>query len=142
MNQEQETLRKLDRLLNQLERKAKRPRSRFPMAAIYLTLALILGYQLLVRFVPMVWASLLPEGLAQAERLRGWPGLIYRLGWLCHTRFEQVLIALAIISLAGFVLSRGPWPARLFVWLAAVGCVLLDAGIVFIAIMTCVELTL
>lgn len=139
MNQEQETLRKLDRLLNQLEGKARRPRSRFPMAAIYLTLALILGYQLLVRFVPMVWSTLLPEGLTQAENLRGWPGLIYRLGWICHTRFEQVLLALGGISVAGFVLSCGPWPARVFVWLAAVGCVLIDAGIVFVAIMTCVQ---
>ncbi|SIO59650.1 hypothetical protein SAMN05444166_6129 [Singulisphaera sp. GP187] len=142
MNQEQETLRKLDRLLNQLDRKARRPRSRFPMAAIYLTLALILGYQLLVRFVPMVWSTLLPGGWAQAETLSGWPGLIYRLGWICHTRFEAVCIALGGISLAGFVLSFGPWPARLVVWLAAVGFVLVDAGIVFVAIMTCLNLAL
>jgi hypothetical protein len=141
MNQEQETLRKLDRLLNQLERKANRPRprSRFPMAAIYLTLALILGYQLLVRFVPMVWSSLLPDGLAQAADLPGWPGLIYRLGWICHNRSVPVLATLGGISLAGFVLSRGPWPFRVLVWLAAVGCVFLDAGIVFVAIMTCVN---
>ncbi|WP_406695387.1 hypothetical protein V5E97_30620 [Singulisphaera sp. Ch08] len=142
MNQQQETLRKLDRLLNQLDRKVRRPRSRFPMAAIYLTLALILGYQLLVRFVPMVWSTLLPEGLAQAENLSGWPGLIYRLGWICHTHYELVLVALGCISIAGFVLSWGPWPARVLVWLAAVGFVLVDAGIVFVAIMTCVNLTL
>ena len=139
MNQQQETLRKLDRLLNQLERKARRPRSRFPMAAIYLTLALILGYQLLVRFVPMVWSTLLPEGLEQAADLPGWPGLIYRLGWICHTRFVPVLVALGGISIAGFVLGCGPWPARVVVWLAAVGFVLVDAGIVFVAIMTCVN---
>ncbi len=128
--------------MNQLERKAKRPRSRFPMAAIYLTLALILGYQLLVRFVPMVWASLLPEGLAQAERQCGWPGLIYRLGWLCHTRFEQVLVANGGHLARGFRPQSRSLSARSFVWLAAVGCVLLDARIVFIAIMTCVERTL
>jgi len=142
MNPDQETFRKLDRLLTRLERSGRRPRSRFPLAAIYLTLALILGYQLLVRFVPMVWASLLPGGLAQAESFRGWPGLIYRLGWICHHHFQQVLLVLGGISLAGFVLSRGPWPARAMVWLTAVGLVLVDAGIVFVAIMTCVNLTM
>lgn len=137
-----ETLRKLDRVLNRLDRDARRPRSRSPLAAIYLTLALILGYQLLVRFVPMVWSALLPEGLAQAENLRGWPGLIARLGWFCRDHFPQVVVTLGGISLAGFVLSRGPWPARLLVWLAALGFVLLDAGIVFVTVMTCVNLAL
>jgi hypothetical protein len=136
----QETLRKLDRVLNRLDRGARRPRSRSPLAAIYLTLALILGYQLLVRFVPMVWSALLPEGLAQAEEFRGWPGLIYRLGWICRGHFGPVLVTLAGVSLAGFVLSRGPWLARVLVWLAAVGLVLVDAGIVFVAVMTCVNL--
>ena len=36
----------------------------------------------------------------------------------------------------------GPWPARLVVWLTAVGFVLVDAGIVFVAIMTCLNLAL
>jgi hypothetical protein len=138
----QETLRKLDRVLNRLDRDTRRPRSKSPLAAIYLTLALIVGYQLLVRFVPMVWSALLPEGLAQAEDLRGWPGLIYRLGWICQDRFGPVLVTLGAVSIAGFVLSRGPWPARVIVWLAAAGLVLVDAGIVFVAVMTCVNLAL
>jgi sugar phosphate isomerase/epimerase len=35
-----------------------------------LTLGFILGYQLRVRLVPMVWSSLLPNSLDQAEGLR------------------------------------------------------------------------
>lgn len=131
----------VDRLLRRLDRGARRPRPRFPVAAVYLALGLIVGYQLLVRFVPLVWSSLLPGGMGQAAALPGWAGLVGRLATLCRHRFEPVALLLTVVAVAGFVLGRGPWPLRLLVWLAAVGVVLLDAGIVLVAILTSLQAT-
>ena len=54
------------------------------MAPWVLGLALFLGYQLLVRLVPRVWAALLPGGLAQANSFRGLPGTLYRLALIAY----------------------------------------------------------
>jgi|GEM_PF-4522549 len=133
----QDSLRKLDQILKQLERRSKRPRTRSPVPAIYLTLGLVLGYQLLVRFVPLVWNSLLPEPLAQGQSLPGWAGLIDRLGRYGYDHSQQIWVGLGIVFIASLLLARGPWPVRLVLWLAAVGVVFLDAAIVLIAIKTC-----
>jgi type IV secretory pathway VirB2 component (pilin) len=124
----------LARVLDRLDRDSRRTRRGFSRAPIYLTLGLVVGYQLLVRFVPMVWSSTLPHGLAQAGHLAGWPGLLWRLAMICHGRFTQVVVVLGAIAFTGFLLARGPWPMRLLVWLAAFGIVLIDALIVFLAL--------
>jgi len=136
------TLRKLDRLLERLDRQGRRPRRAFPLSAIYLALGLVLGYQLLVRFVMLVWAALLPGGLARTEFLSGPPALVWRLSLFCHDNFEKVLMILGAVGITGLVLARGPWPARLLAWLAAVGVVLADAAIVLVTIKTCLDATL
>lgn len=136
------TLKKLDRLLDRLERNSRRPPRRFSPASVYLAVGLVVAYQLLVRFVPMTWSAVLPGGLAQADTLSGWPGLLWRLGLICRLHFEQVLIAFAAIAIFGLALGRGPRLIRLLVWLAAVAVVALDAGIVIVTMKTSMDATL
>src|SRR5579883_1614443 len=114
------TLKALDRAIERMDRLAKRRRGGFSTAPIMLGLGLTLGYQLLVRFVPMVWASLLPEGLSQVSHLRGWPGLVWRLASLCHANFTIMAAMMAVIVAAGFLVSSRLRPLRFLVWLAAV----------------------
>jgi hypothetical protein len=135
------TLKKLDLILDRLERRAKRPRRRFPMAAIVLGLGLALGDILLTRFVPTLWAEFLPWGLQQAATLRGWPGLIWQSALLCHHHQTSVQAAIAVVSLTCLVLGSRIGPMRFLVWLAALGVILLDGAILFGTIHTCLRAT-
>jgi hypothetical protein len=137
-----QTLKKLDRLLDRLEGQARRPRRGFSPASLYLTVGLVVAYQLLVRFVPRTWAALLPGGLGQADTLGGWPGLVWRLGLLCRSHFEQVLVALAAVAIFALALGRGPRLIRLLVWVAAVAVIAFDAGIVIVTMKTSMDATL
>jgi hypothetical protein len=129
------TQRAMDRLLRSMARPPRpRPR-RLSLSAIYLALGLVLGYQLLVRFVPMVWGSLLPGGLTQANQLRGWPGVVWRLAIVAHVRFPAVATTLGIVGAAGFLLGAIR-PLRLLVWLAAVVVIAIDAGILILTLQT------
>jgi hypothetical protein len=138
----EKTRRALDRMLKRLDRDARRPRRKFPLAPIYLSLGLILGYQLLVRFVPLVWFAFLPEGFNQAQHLPGGAGLVWRLATACHDHFDRVAIVLGGIAAAGFVLDRGPRMSRFLVWLAAFAVVVVNASILAIAIKTSMEATI
>lgn len=136
------TLKALDRALRRLGREPRRRRTGSLRGPIYLTIGLSLGFVLLARFVPLVWSATLPGGLAQVGELSGLPGLIWRLGFICRERSAQTLIVLGGIAVVGLAASRGPLPLRFLVWLAAAGVILLDAGIVFVAVMTSLQATL
>jgi hypothetical protein len=131
----------LDRLLRRLERSTARSHHGFSRAPVYLAIGLFVAYQLLVRFVPILWMQL-PGGLGQADELGGEARLVWRLGLACHDHFEQVLVALGALVIIALALSRGSWPLRLVVWLAAFGIVLIDAAIVLIAVNTYLRATM
>jgi hypothetical protein len=133
------TARALDRLLRQMDRPPRRPR--FSTAPLVMGLGLVLGYQLLVRLVPRVWSTTLPGGLAQARFLRGWPGLVWRLAWFCYYDFRTVLVIGGLLVAGAIVVSGWLRPLRFLVWLAAVGVILADAGIVYVTLRTALEAT-
>ncbi len=135
------TERALDRLLQKMARPPRTRRSRFSTAPVVIALGLVLGYQLLVRLVPRVWGELLPGGMRQARFLRGWPGLVGNLAWSCHLHFSAVLV-IGGLFVAGAILVSG-WlrPLRFLVWLAAIGVILADAGIVYVTLRAALETT-
>jgi hypothetical protein len=133
------TQRAFERLARQMSRQSARPRGRISTAPLMLALGLVLGYQLLVRLVPRVWGTLLPGGWEQASMLRGWPGLVWRLAIACHLNFSLALAIGAVIVGAAIIVSGWIRPLRFLVWLAAVGVILLDAGIVYVTLRTALE---
>jgi hypothetical protein len=135
-------LRALERALKRLERPPKRRRGWFSIAPIYFGLGLALGYVLLVRFVPMMWTALLPGGIEQASELTGLPALVWRLSVLFRLRSESAIVILGGLAGAGLLISTILRPLRLVVWLAAVGVVLVDAGILMVTIKTALEATM
>lgn len=135
------TERALDRVFDKMARPPKK-RKRFSIAPVYLALALVLGYQLLVRFLPMLWSQMLPGGLAQANSFWGWPGLVWRLAVLFNTRFDVTLLWLGGIGVSGFLISSWLRPLRFLVWLAALLMIAFDAGIIIVALKTAMDLTM
>lgn len=125
----------LDRVERAMDRAGrKRPRG-FSTAPLALGLALILGYQLLVRLVPALWAQILPGGFDQGGRMPGVAGLVWRLAWFCHLRFPVVFAGAMIAIVLGFGLGRSP-VTRPFAWLMAVAAIGVDAAILAIALKT------
>jgi hypothetical protein len=124
-----------------MARPPRRRPARFSIAPIYLVLGLILGYQLLVRFVPMVWASMLPGGLDQASQFRGWPAVVWHFSRYCRLRFPAVVLILGGAAGLGFLLSALR-PLRIFVWLAAIAVVAVDAGILIVTLRTAMTATM
>jgi hypothetical protein len=138
------TLKALDRALDRLERSAarsERRRSRFSTGPILLALALVVGYQILVRLVPAVWAEFLPGGLEQARMLRGWPGLVASLALLCRRNFSGLVIVLGGVVGSAWLLGRWSRILRFLVWLAALAVILLDAGLIYVTLRTSLEVT-
>jgi hypothetical protein len=133
------TQRALDRLLRKMERAQRRKPRRFSTAPLMLLLGLIVGYQLLVRLVPRVWATMLPGGWEQANTFRGWPGIVWALALACHQHFAAVAVIIGGTTLFAFVLIRIAPLFRFPVWLVAVGVILLDAGILYITLRTSLE---
>lgn len=135
------TSRALDRLLQQMARPPRQRRKRVSTAPLVVALGLVLGYQLLVRLVPQVWGEMLPGGMDQARSFRGWPGLVGNLAWSCHQNFAAALV-IGGLFVAGTILVSG-WlrPLRFLVWLAAIGVILADAGIVYVTMRTALEAT-
>jgi hypothetical protein len=129
----------LERLLRKMSRAHRPRRSRFSTAPIVLALGLILAYQLLVRLVPLLWSELLPGHLEQAETFRGWPGLVWLLATQCHQNFGMALSFGACVVGAAVVICGWMRPLRLLVWIASVAVILLDAGIVYVAIRTALD---
>jgi hypothetical protein len=135
-------MRALERAMSRLARPPKRRASWFSLAPIYLALGLIVGFALLVIFVPMLWSALLPGGLEQTERLFGLPALVWRLSLLLRLRSQTAVMILAGLAVSGFVVSTILRPLRFLVWLAAIGVVVLDAGILIVTIKTALEATM
>jgi hypothetical protein len=89
---------------------------------------------LLVRFVPMVWASVLPNGLDSARRLVGWPGVVWRLALFCHFNQPVVLVFIAIALVGGLFLGYLFRPVRWLTWLAALGMIVINALILYVTL--------
>jgi hypothetical protein len=135
------TLRKFDKMLARMDRRAKRPPRRFLMSPIALVAGLVLGEQLLVRFVPMVWETFLPGGLEQADFLRGWPGLLWRLAVSCHVNQPAVFVGIGVVGLVAWMLGGRNIVFRFLVRLGAFGVILLDACIVIVTLATSYRIT-
>jgi hypothetical protein len=101
----------------------------------------VLGYQLLARLVPKVWATTFPGGLEQAGRLVGWPSLVWRLSTACRFHFLDVVIVMGVVTILAFAISTWLRPLRFLVWVAAVGLILIDAGILVVTIRTALTVT-
>ena len=125
----------LDRMEAALDRPARRRRRGFSTAPFVVAGGLTLGYQLLVRLVPMLWANILPGGFEEGARFQGLPHLVWWMAWFCHLRFAVVLLASCLIVGTSFALGRGPL-TRPMAWLMAVGVIVLNAAILLIALRT------
>lgn len=131
------TRRALDRVERAMERslkRSKKPPRRIPLSPFYLVIGLALGYQLLARFVPMVWDGLLQGGLAQASTFTGLPGLVFRLARFCALDPPFVMMVLGGVGLAGFVIAFTARPLRFVVWLAALAVILIDGLILAVTL--------
>jgi hypothetical protein len=135
------TTKALDRILKQMSKPPRAPRSRFSIAPVILGIGLVVGYQLTSRLVPMVWGSMLPGGLDQARHFRGWPGLVWVLAVHCHRDFAGTVAILAAIGGLGLVMATLARPLRPIVWLMAAGVIAADAGIVYVTLRTSIEAT-
>lgn len=135
------TKKALDRALKSMSRPPRRRGSRFSMAPIVFGLGLLLGFQLVHRLVPMVWASMLPGGWQQANHLRGWPGLVWTLAVASHESFPACCAWLAGLWLGATVVAASARALRPLVWLLAVGAIFADAGIVYITLRTSIQAT-
>ena len=128
------TRKALERVLRALEKPPKVVR--LSRAPIVLGTALALAQQLLTQLVPAVWRSTLPGGLMTANRLRGWPGLVWALDGACPRGW---IVALAVgvgMSVVGVVLCKKLPILKLLVWPAALAAVLLNGAILYVTMAT------
>ena len=123
----------LDRMDAAIDRSARKRRRGFSTAPFVLAGGLTLGYQLLVRLVPRLWAGILPGGLEQGAMFRGLPRLVWQMAWFSYLRFPVVLVGCLVIVAIAFALGRNPW-TRPIVWLMSVCSIVLDAAILIIAL--------
>lgn len=123
-----QSLDRLNRVLDRLERRAQRPARRFSGAPVALGLGLALGYVLLVQLVPRVWPSVMTE--AFNLHWGGWPAWIWRLSMWCQTHPRQALGGIAGLSALLFGLGYYRRSVRLASWLAALAVVAADAAVV------------
>ena len=134
----------LKKTLEKLQRETGRRRpsgSRFSTAPFVLTLGLIMADVMLTTLVPVLWETLLPGGLDQADTLRGLPGLDWRGAILCHRRQSAVRIAIAVVAVVSLLAtSRGRLP-RAAVWLASVAVLLLNATILVVTLQASLRAT-
>ena len=108
-------------------------RGGFSTAPIVVAAGLILGYQLLVRLVPSVWANILPGGFDQAAALPGGAPMVWRLAWYCHLRFLNVAVGVGVLVLIALWLGHRPM-TRPLAWLMAVATIGLDAVILILTL--------
>ncbi len=125
----------LDRMEQALDRSGRKRRRGFSTAPFVFAAGLVLGYQLLVRLVPQLWANILPGGFEQGALLNGWPHLVWRLAWFCHLRFPVIFVGCLASVATAIAFGRTPW-GRPVVWLMAVGTIVLNAAILVIALKT------
>lgn len=127
----------LKKTLDKLQRETGRRRwsgSRFSTAPLVLTLGLIMADVMLTTLVPVMWETLLPGGLDQADTLLGLPGLVWRGAILCHRRQSAVRIAIAVVAVASLLACSRGRLLRAAVWLASVAVLLLNATILVVTL--------
>jgi hypothetical protein len=137
----EQTRKVLDRLQRDSERSSRRRPRRFTTAPLVLALGLILADVLLTRIVPMIWETLLPGGLEQADHLVGWAGLVWRAAVYCHFHQRPVQVAIGVATVGGLLACRGGRLLRIAVWLSAVGVIALNAAILIVTIRTSLQVT-
>jgi hypothetical protein len=131
------TLRSLEQMLDRLERGHRRSGRRLSAATLALVAGLFLGDLLLAVLVPRVWPVLL--GTDPGVALRGWPLFVWRLSELSVRHQQGILVALLTFSLVTVMLSYRLRFVRLLVWVAALGVVFADAGILLATILACLQ---
>jgi hypothetical protein len=132
-----QTQKSLERVLDQLDRRARRPDRRLTPAALALAAGLFLGYLLLARLIPQAWPALLAND--PATSLRGWPLVVWRLSQACLAHQRPILAGLVASCLVMLVLSYRSRTVRFLVWVAAVGVVVVDAGILVCTLLACLQ---
>jgi hypothetical protein len=134
------TERALERALKALARPPRRRKG--TRAPVVIGTAVVLAHLLLTRLLPAVWAAVLPGGLAAAGRLRGWPGLVWRLATSLPRSPVGPLALGVAIAVIGYAACRSVpllrWPFRL----AAVLAVALAAAILYVTMATAYEAAL
>jgi hypothetical protein len=130
------TLKSLDRALDRVERSLDRQRRqpRFTTAPFVFGVALILGYQLLVRLVPTIWSGLVQQGVGQAGKFGPWAKQVIALSRFCQQNFIVAAGFIAMATFAAIVISRGGMLMRFLVSLIAVATILLDVGIIYVVV--------
>jgi hypothetical protein len=136
-----QALRSHDTIVQGMEDRARRSRRRVSTAPLVLTLGLVLADMLLAYLVPMIWESLLPQGLEQADRLGGWPGLVWRAAVFCQTHQRAIPFGIVAAGAVGLLACRLARPLRHLVWLSAVGVIALNAAILIVTIHTSLRAT-
>jgi len=131
----------LNRALRAMER-ARRPRRGFTLTPLVTALGCAVAYVLLTYLLPRVWAATLPGGLDSAMRLRGWPGLAWRLAVVAHRHFGGFCVVSGILVLASTLLTRAGALGRLLAWLLAVATVLVNGGILYVTIRVPVDVVI
>lgn len=140
MNHEK-TLRALDRIIARMDRQTRRRSRPSLIAPVALAIGLVLADVLLTKIVPMAWETLLPHGLEQASHFRGWPGLVWRLAVYGNTHQGTVQAGILVVSVVGLFIGWCVRPLKLVVWLAAVGVIAMNAGILIVMLRTSMNAT-
>jgi hypothetical protein len=123
----------LDRMDAAIARPARKRARGFSTAPFVVAIGLILGYQLLTKLVPRVWANILPGGFDQGRFLQGGPNLVWRLAWFCHLNFPVAVTVVGVVTIVSVLVARTAW-TRPIAWLMAVGVILLNAAILIITL--------
>lgn len=131
------TLKALERELDRLERRNHRSGRRITPASLALVAGLFLGDFLLARLIPWVWPALL--GNDPGMLLRGWPLIVWRVSQLCLAHQPGIVASLLVFSLVALWLTYRVRLLRPLVWLAALGVVFLDAGILASTMLACLQ---
>lgn len=135
------TWRSLDKIQQDLERQGRRRSGRVSTAPVVLALGLVLADVILTYLVPVIWESLLPDGLDQADSLVGLPGLVWRAAVSCQRHQGMIRVAIGVVIVVGLVGGLRARPLRQVTWLAAVGVILLNAVILIVTLQTSLRAT-
>ena len=131
------TLKALERELDRLERRNRRSGRRITASSLALVAGLFLGDFLLASLIPHVWPTLL--GSDPGLSLRGWPLVVWRVSQLCLAHQPGIVAGLVAFSLVALGLTYRVRLVRPLVWLAALGVVFLDAGILASTMLACLQ---
>ena len=82
-----------------------------------------------------------PGGLRSAPELVGWPGLVWRLAVACHSYEPFVFAGIGAVSLVALGPCGRSRVCALLTRLAALGVIVLDAGVVLITLWVSYRIT-